>query len=204
MAYLVNPNLAYVLIIVGITLFFLVQLNPKSKNLKIGMAVFLAAAVLELLFIRVNPWAFLGVALSPFIFMYAVRQGHPHNPLFLLSIGLLVLGSFFLFMDQENQPLVSLRLAWVSVLSAAITWISTERLRNVQGGRVSNSADSVVGLIGKTMTDIEPYSAGSVLVDREVWQARSEKPIPAGSTVRVLRQDGFWLTVKQVESMTQK
>ena len=51
---------------------------------------------------------------------------------------------------------------------------------------------------------IESHSAGSVLVDGGVWQARSKEPIPAGSTVRVLRQDGFWLTVKKVEQLTKR
>ena len=105
---------------------------------------------------------------------------------------------------MENQPVVSLRLVFLAVLSASIIWISAERLRNVEGARVGNDPDSVVGLIGETISDIEAYSAGSVLVDGEVWQARSKEPIPSGSMVRVLRQDGFWLTVKKTENLTKK
>jgi membrane-bound ClpP family serine protease len=83
-------------------------------------------------------------------------------------------------------------------------WIISEGLRNAEGARVGNDPNSVVGLIGETQTDIEAHSAGSVLIEGEIWQARSKKPIPAGSPVRVLRQDGFWLTVKQVEKITKK
>lgn len=204
MTFLINPSLAYVLVVVSITLFFLWQLNPKAKKLKIGMIIFLIAAGLELIFSRLNPWAFLIVTLSPLPFSFAVRQARPHNPLFLLSISMLVLGSFFLFVDQNNQPVVSNRWAWVSILSAIITWYSTERLRNIEGRRSSNDSDTVVGLLGETITDIEPYSAGSVLVDGEVWQARSKEPIPAGNAVRVVRQDGFWLTVKIVGTLPKK
>jgi membrane-bound ClpP family serine protease len=156
------------------------------------------------IYLRVNPWAFLVVALSPLPFFSAVRQERPQNPLFLLSIAMLNIGSFFLFVDQENQLLVSNRWAWVAVLSAIILWLSIERLRNVEGARVSNAADSVVGLLGETITDIEPYSAGSVLVDGVVWQARSKEPIPAGKTVRVVRHDGFWLTVKKAEKLSKR
>jgi membrane-bound ClpP family serine protease len=62
----------------------------------------------------------------------------------------------------------------------------------------------VVGLIGEARTDIEPHSAGSVLVEGELWQARSKKNIFAGDMVRILRQDGFWLTVKKVEKLTKE
>ena len=89
----------------------------------------------------------------------------------------------------------------MSVLSATIIWISTERIRNINGVRLSDDPDSVVGLIGETITEIEVHSAGSVLVEGDLWQARSKEPIPAGSRVRVLRQDGFWLTVKKVENL---
>jgi membrane-bound ClpP family serine protease len=50
-------------------------------------------------------------------------------------------------------------------------------------------------------TDIEAHSAGSVLVGGEIWQARSKNPISASSTIRVVRQDEFWLTVKKVEKL---
>jgi membrane-bound ClpP family serine protease len=79
-----------------------------------------------------------------------------------------------------------------------------ERLRSVEGAILSNDPDSVVGLIGETRSEIESHSAGSVLIEGEVWLARSKKPIPAGSMVRVVRQDGFVLTVKETEKLTKK
>lgn len=203
MAFLTNPNLAYILVVVGITLIFLAIINSKTTILNIGMVFCLIATVLAFLYLRINPWAFVIVALSPFSLARAVRQARPQNPLFLISIFMLAIGSYFLFVDQDNQPLVSNRWAWVSVLSAIVTWISIDRLRNVEGVRMSN-AHAVVGLIGETITDIEAHSAGSVLVDGSLWQARSKEPIPAGSTVRVLRHDGFWLTVKKVEKLTKR
>lgn len=205
MTFLANPNLAYVLIVIGITLLFLAKLNSKPVMLKIGVALCLIAAVLGFLYLRVNPWAFLVVALSPLPFFRAVNQAHPRNPLFLIAIFMLTIGSFLLFVDRDNQLRVNTYWAWgVSVTSATILWLSTARLRNVDGVRLNSAADSVVGIIGKTITDIEPHSAGSVLVEGDVWQAISKNPIPAGSTVRVLRQDGFGLTVKKVEKLTKR
>ncbi len=204
MAFLTNPNLAYVLVVVGITLIFVGDINSKKTVLNIGVLFCVIAIVLGFLYLRINPWAFLVVALSPLLLSIAIRQARPGNPLFLISIFMLVLGSYFLFVDQDNQPLVSTRVVVVSVLSAIVIWILSERLRNVEGVRLGDAPESLVGLIGETITDIGAHSAGSVLVDGELWQARSKEPISAGSTVRVLRQDGFWLTVKKAHKLTKR
>ena len=205
MAFLTNPNLAHLLVVVSITLLLLTNLHPRSTRLKVGMLLCIAAAGMEFIYLNVNPWAFLVLALSPLPFFLAVRQARPQNPLVLLSILMLTVSSVFLFVDQNNRLAVNSGLAGlVSTMCGAFIWIITEGLRNVEGPTLGNDPDSVIGLIGETRTDIEPFSAGSVLIEGELWQARSKKPIPAGSTVRVLRQDGFWLTVKKVEKITKE
>ena len=199
MAFLINPSFAQVLVITGITLLMLTNIYPKSTALKVGMVFCLIAAGVEFLYLKVNPWAFLVAALSPLPFFIAVRRGRAHNPLFLLSILMLVISPIFLFTDQNGRPVVG-PAAFVSIICASLIWLATEDLRNAEGVRLSNEPDSVVGMIGEVRTDIEPHSAGSVLVDGELWQARSKTPILAGDTIRVLRQDGFFLTVKKVEN----
>jgi len=37
-----------------------------------------------------------------------------------------------------------------------------------------------------------------VQVERELWSARSEKRIPAGRKVRILRREGFILDVEEI------
>ena len=205
MAFLTDPNLAYLLVIVSVLLLFLTSIHPKSTKLKIGMVLSLAAAGIEFIYLRVNPWAFLVVALSPLPFFLAVHQARPYNLLFLLSIFMLAIASVFVFVDPNNQPVVNYGVAaFVSILCSSVIWISSEGLRNAEGARPGNDPDSVIGLIGEVRTDIEAHSAGSVFIEGQLWQARSKEPIAAGSTVRVLRQDGFWLTVKKVEKSTKK
>jgi membrane-bound serine protease (ClpP class) len=203
MAFLANPNLAHLLVVLGVMFLLLTNINPNSTKLKVGMVLCLVAAGVEFIFLRVNPWAFLVLALSPLPFFIGVRQARSQNPLFLISILMLAISSVFLFMDESGRPAVIVGPAgFVSTICGAIIWITTEGIRNAEGARLSNEPDSVVGMIGETRTDIEPHSAGSVLVDGELWQARSRTPIPAGSMVRILRQDSFWLTVKKVEKLT--
>ncbi|HLO32797.1 MAG TPA: NfeD family protein [Anaerolineales bacterium] len=203
MTFLINPSLGYFFIVVGIMFLFLSTVHPKSIILKVAMAICLVGAGYEIATLRVNPWAFLVVALSPLPFFIAIRQTPVPGPLFLVAVLMLILGAVFIFVDENNQPVAIYGpAALIAIVCASIIWLTTEGIRNAEGTRTGSDPNSVVGMLGEVKTDIEPHSAGSVLVEGELWQARSRKPIPAGSTVRILRQDGFWLTVKKVEKMT--
>ncbi len=205
MEFLINPNIAYLLIITAVMLSLWAFNDPKSTWQKVGMVLCFAAAGYEFVYLKWNPLALLVVALSPLPLFIAIRQARLNSPLFLITILMLTMGSTFLFVDQNNRPVANYGLAAiVSVFCSTFIWIGIGRMRNGEGVRLSNDPDSVVGMIGEVRTDIESHSAGSVLVDGELWQARSKNPIPAGATVRVLRQDGFWLTVKEVEKLSQR
>lgn len=200
MLFLTNPNLAHLFIIVGVMLLLVSYINPKSTRLKVVMLLCFAAAGIEFVFLDVNPWAFLVLALSPLPFFIAIRQARSYSPLILLSILMLTVSSVYIFVDQNNRPLVLEGPAgFVATLCGACLWITAESNRNKEGAKLSSDPDSVVGMIAEVRTDIEPHSSGSVLIEGEIWQAHSKKMIRAGSMVRVLRQDGYWLTVKEVE-----
>jgi membrane-bound serine protease (ClpP class) len=202
---LINPTIAYLLIVTIVMLLSLTIIDNKFTVSKYEMLLCLIVAVYELFYLAVNPWAFLVVALSPLLFHFAIRQTSLHLSLVAVAILMLFLGSFYLFLDETGCPAVNYRLAGlISTLYTSFIWITIGRMRNAEGMRLSNNLDSVIGLIGEAHTEIEAHSAGSVLVEGELWQARSKKPIPAGRSVRVLRQDEFWLTVKEVEKLTQK
>jgi membrane-bound ClpP family serine protease len=205
MEFLINPTIAYLLIVAAVMLSLWAFNDPKSTLLKAGMVLCFVAAGYEFVHLRWNPMALLVVALSPLPFFLAIRQGRMGSPLFLITIGMLTLGSDFLFVDQNNRPLVDYGLVGlVSVFCGTFIWIGIERMRNAAGARLSNEPGSLVGLIGEVCREIEAHSVGSVLVDGELWLARSKSPIPVGATVRILRKDGFWLTVKKVEKLPPK
>ena len=205
MEFLINPNSAYLLVVTAVMLSLWAFNDQKSTWQKVGMVFCFAAAGYEFVYLKWNPLALLVVALSPLPLFIAIRQERPNSPLFLITILMLTMGSTFLFVDQNNRPVTNYGLAAiVSVFCSTFIWIGIGRMRNAEGVRLSNDPDSVVGLIGEVRTDIESHSAGSVLVNLELWQARSKKPIRAGATVRVLRQDGFWLTVKEVENLPKR
>ena len=205
MGFLINPNIAYLLVVTAVMLSLWTFNDQKSTWQKVGMVLCFAAAGYEFVYLKWNPLALLVVALSPLPLFLAIRQARLNSPLFLITILMLTMGSTFLFVDQNGRPAVDYGLAAiVSVFCGTFIWIGIGRMRNAEGVQLSNDPDSVVGLIGEVRTDIESHSAGSVLVDGELWQAQSKTPIPAGAMVRVLRQDGFWLTVKEMKKLQKK
>ncbi len=205
MEVLLNPNAGYFLIISAMMLLLLTINGPKSTLPKIVMALCFAGAGVEFVYLKGNAWAFLVIALSPLPFSIAIRRPRVPLAFLMLTVLMLTLGSFFLFADQNGRPMVNYGFAGlVSALCGSFLWITSDRMRNVRGVRLSDDPDSMVGLMREVRTDIESHAVGSVLVDGELWQARSKTPIRAGSTVRVLRQDGFVLTVKESDPLIKK
>ena len=81
----INPNTAYVLVVTAVMLSLWIFSDPKSTGQKVGLVV----------------------ALSPFPVFPAIRQERLNSPLFLITILMLTTGSTFLFVDQDNLPVVS-------------------------------------------------------------------------------------------------
>lgn len=202
---LINPNIAYLLLVTAVLLLLWTAYNPKPTWPKVWMVLCLLAGGYEFVYLKGNPWAFLVVALSPLPFFLALRQARIYSPLILITILMLTMGSAFLFVDEEAGLLVNSGLAAiVSVFGAFYIWIVMGRLGKAESTILSDDPGSLVGLIGEVRADIEPYSTGSVLVEGEIWRARSKEFIPAGRAVRVLRQDAYVLTVKEMKTLTKK
>ena len=165
-----------------------------------AMAFCFLAGIAEFFTLDGNPWAFLVVVLSPLPYFIAVRQERRHNPLFLLTIFMLTIGSAYLFVDDIQRPLANLGPAgMVSVFGGLFIWLVVERRRTT--GKAPFIGDTLVGMTGEVWIAIEPFSIGSVRIDGELWQARSKEMLPAGTLVRVIRQNGVTVTVKKIENI---
>lgn len=202
---LINPNIAYLLLVTAVMLLLWTSYHPNSTWPKIWMVLCFFAGGYEFVYLKGNPWAFLAVVSSPLPFFLALRQSRAYSPLILVTIVMLTVGSAFLFMDEKSTRLLNPGLSGgVSVFVALAIWIGMGRLGKSQSTIFSEDPGSLVGLVGEVKTEIEPYSTGSVLVEGELWRARSKEFIPAGRAVRVLRQDAYILTVKETEKLTKK
>lgn len=203
MNFLLNPNIAYLFFVATVMLAFTNILFPRSSLSKIGTLVCLAGAGYALLNLRVNPWALLAAGLSPLPYFMATQQAGARRPLLVVATGMFVLGSAFLLVDEKGLPTINVGLILlVSTVCAQFIWVSTERRLNAQGTRRGANPDSLVGLIGTAITQID--DVGLVEIEGETCSARSDHPIPAGSMVRVLKYEGRILVVKKAEKPTGK
>ncbi|HET6596828.1 MAG TPA: NfeD family protein [Anaerolineales bacterium] len=195
MDFLLDPNIAYLFLLGGVLLAMLSLASPGTGLLEIGALFCLALGGYAVYNLSFNWWALLLLGLSIVPFVYAIQK--PGRELFLgLSILLLVIGSIFLFPRTENQATVNPVVAIVaSGLVAGFLWIAVRKSLEATNARPTHDLAALVGQVGEARTKIN--EEGSVLVAGELWSARSEDPIPAGSSVRVLRREGFILIVEK-------
>jgi len=195
MDFLLNPNVAYLFLVSGITLALLAILTPGTGILEVGAFFALALAGWAVYTLPINPWALVLLVLSVFLFIWALRKsGHTHY--LALSILTLILGSTFLFREENIwQPAVHPLLAAVaSLLAGGFFWIATTKTLEASTVRPAHDLSSLIGARGEARTEV--HDEGVVYVAGESWTARSETPIPAGSPIRVLRREGLILEVE--------
>jgi membrane-bound serine protease (ClpP class) len=198
MDFLLDPNVAYLILLAGVLLGFMAIVAPGTGVLEVGTFFCIALVGYAIYNLSINGWALIVMALSVVPFVYAIQR--PKRDLFLgLSILLLVIGSVFIFPSTEEQATVNPLLAIVaSAIVAGFLWIAVRKSIEAAHRRPTHDLEGLVGRIGEAKTTI--HREGSVQLDGELWSARSEKSIPAGSMIRVVRRDGFVVVVEKVNS----
>ena len=195
MDFLLDPNVAYLILLGAALLVMLSLATPGTGLFEIGAFFCILLAGYSIYQLSFNWWALVLLALSIVPFVYALQKPK-REPYLALSILLLVVGSVFIFPRTENQSFVNPLVAVVaSALVAGFLWIAVRKSVDAAGIRPSHDLDRLIGKIGEARTKVE--EEGSVQVDGELWSARSEKTIPVGSSIRVLRREGFVLIVEK-------
>ncbi|MGZ9222367.1 MAG: NfeD family protein [Anaerolineales bacterium] len=195
MDFLLDPNIAYLFLLGGIVLAMMALVTPGTGIFEIGAFFCVALAGYAIYNLSFNWWALLLVGLSLVPFVYAIQKPK-REPYLALSLLLLVIGSVFMFPRTEEQAFVNPLVAIVgSGLVVSFLWVVVQKSLAAARMRPTHSLDGLVGQIGEAKTRVD--EEGSVQVDGELWSARSEKSIPAGSMIRVIRREGFVLIVEK-------
>lgn len=196
MDFLLEPNIAYLILLGGILLSLMAIVTPGTGLFEVGAFFCLALAGYAVYNLSFNWWAIVLLVLSVVPFIYSIQK--PKRELYLgLSIALLVLGSVFLFAVDGWKPAVNPFVALVtSGLISTFLWIVVRKTVQVASARPTHDLELLMGLTGEARSNI--YEEGSVYVAGEMWSARSNEPIPAGSSIRVVRREGFILVVEKI------
>ena len=195
MDFLLDPNVAYLFLIGGVLLAMLALATPGTGLFEIGAFFSIALAGYAIYNLAFNWWALFLLLLGVVPFVYALQRPK-REPFLLLSILLLIAGSVFMFPRAAGQGVNPMVAALTSILLAGFLWIAVRKSVEATSARPSHDLGGLVGQVGEAKTKV--HEEGSVQVAGELWSARSDKPIPTGSPVRVVQRDGFILVVEQM------
>lgn len=194
MDFLLNPDIAYLILISGVLLGLMAIVTPGTGLFEVAAFFCLALAGYAVYKLTFNWWALIILVLSIIPFIYAIQK--PKREIYLgASILLLVIGSVFLFAKDGWKPAVNPFVALVtSGLLSVFLWIVVRKTAQAASARPAHDLE-VVGLTGEAKSKI--HEEGSVYVAGEMWSAKSANPIPAGSSIRVVHREGFTLVVEK-------
>jgi membrane-bound serine protease (ClpP class) len=195
MDFLLGPNVAYLILISGFLLVLMAIVTPGTGLFEVGAFFCLALAGYAVYKLSFNWWALIVLVLSIVPFIYAIQK--PKRELYLgLSILLLVVGSVFLFAVDGWKPAVNPLVALVtSGLMSVFLWIAVRKTVQAAGAHPVHDLGKLIGSIGEAKSNI--HDEGSVYVSGEMWSAKSDQEIPSGSSIRVVRREGFILVVEK-------
>lgn len=215
MDFLINPNISYVLLILGFLLAVLALFAPGTGVLEVVALFSLALAGYGIANMPFNAWAFAIMAVGLLPFFLALHKiprrvaGAARGPslteqalrerAILLSTSSLafLIGSAVLFPWHGWQPEVNPVLILIlSPLVVGLTWLIASKMLEAITSRPTFDLDRLVGMTGEARSDIR--GQGTVYVNGEEWTAHSKAFIPAGSAIRVLRRDGLVLEIERI------
>lgn len=196
---LLNPDVAYLILVGGVLLTLFALVTPGSGILEIGALFLLTIAGYSIYYLSSNIWALILLLASAIPFVMATRDVARRKLYLGLSIVGVIIGSAYLFRGDEWLPSVNIWLVIiVSLLIGGFLWISTTKTLEAMDSAPVHDLSTLVGDTGEAKTNI--HKEGSAQIKGELWTVRSEKPIPVGAQVRVTDRQGFSLIVEEVVS----
>ncbi len=194
---LANPNIAYILFILGFYGIFFELLHPGSAVPGVLGAIFLILAFYSMQTLPTN-YAGLALLLLGLILLIAEAFVPGFGLLTLGGVVCTALGSMLLFDSAEPifrvSPSLIIGFTLGSVLIAVflLQFIFKAQRRKALGGK-----EGLIGEKGAAQVDFGPEKPGKIYVHGEIWNAESDEKIKKGEKVIVTALDGLTLKVKK-------
>ena len=197
LGWLVNPNIALLLLVGGALLIYLEFNTPGTivPGALGTLMVLLAIFGLNLLPIRYTAVLLLVAALG--LLVLEAKIGG-HGALATAGIVCLAFGTLTLVAAPVPEMAIS---PWVAFsVSAAFGAITVFLARLVVRAQRMKSRLGVDGLVGRSAKAMEPLTPeGHVLVAGEIWQAVASEPVEKGAPLRVVGHEQYLLHVTPAE-----
>jgi membrane-bound serine protease (ClpP class) len=198
LTWLVNPNIALLLLVGGALLIYLEFNTPGTivPGALGTLMVLLGVFALDLLPIRFTA---LMLLVAAFALMLLEAKFGGHGVLAVAGIVCLTFGTLTLI----AAPIPELRInPWVATgVSLGFGTITVFLVRLAMKARRIKSRIGVDALVGSEASAMESLAPeGHVLVEGEIWRALASEPVPAGTKLRVTGHEEYLLRVVPVES----
>lgn len=193
---LLNPNVAYLVLVMGFLISIMALLTPGTGLLEVAGLFMLILAGWQISKLNINIVALVILIIGVFPFLLALRKtGKWYH--FVISLVALAVGSTFIFVADGWQPAVHPILAIVvNLLLLGFFWIVIRKGLAAVTSPAQNKLVETVGSIGQTRSKV--YKEGSVYLNGELWSAQSSAPIEENKRIRVISRDGYVLEVEEI------
>ncbi|HEX8960189.1 MAG TPA: nodulation protein NfeD [Geobacteraceae bacterium] len=190
-----NPNVAYVLMMLGFLGLFFELSNPGVilPGVVGGISLLLSFYAFQTL-----PVNYAGVLLIVFALILFIAEIKivSHGMLAVGGIISMVLGSLLLF--ESTEPY--LRLSWEVIITTVLATslfflVAVTKAVQVHRRKPVTGAEGLVGESGRAETDLAPE--GKVFVRGEYWDAVSDERVAAGEKVMVVAVEGMRVRVRK-------
>lgn len=194
---LLDPNIAYMILVVGFVLGVLALFTPGTGFLEVGVLLAIMLAGYAIIRQPINLWALILLAVGVIPFLIALRKFKQW--LYLVpAIVSIVVGSVFLFRTETGSPAINPVLATLmSVITVVMLWVIGRKGIEALKLQPSQDLSVLIGQTGVARSDIR--NSGAIYVGGEEWTARSEKLIKEGTPARVTGREGLVLLVEPVD-----
>jgi len=195
-ALVTDPDVAFILMLVGIYGIVLEFFNPGATAPGLIGAISLLIALYALAFIPIN-YAGAALVLIGIALMIAEVHIGTFGALGVGGVAAFVIGALMMF--PERVPGFALSGAVVigaALGSAALILLVLAALLRSRKRPIVSGGEALIGAEGEAVA--WENSEGRVRVQGELWQARAEAPLPTGSRVKVVGRDGLVLLVEAV------
>lgn len=192
-----NPNLAYLLLMLGLLGLYFEFANPGAILPGVAGGISLLLAVFAFQILPINYVGLLLILLS-IVFFIAEVKVHSYGFLTLGGIAAMLIGSLMLVKSPlpELRPSLAVILPVTVGLGLVLAFLVALVVR-AQARRPATGAEGLVGEAGSARTDLDPE--GKVFVHGELWDAEADGIVRRGDRIKVVRVlEGLKLRVTKV------
>lgn len=189
-----DPNIAYLLMMIGIYGILYELMNPGAVLPGVAGAISL---LLGLYALQTLPISYAGAGLILLaVILFVIESQIPSGLAGLGGVIALALGSLMLIRVEFPYWQISRTLVFsVAIVTALLLFAFITLLLRIRKAKVVSGVEGMIGQTATAKTNLSPL--GQVIYGGEIWNAESEEAISEGDEVEIVKVEKLKLIVKR-------